>query len=717
MAPSRIVDPTSFQSNDANGLKAKALQETCEQPDIFYQDKRSIEVIRGLVLDCCQQWGTGHGGSALGMAAIAQTLWRHILRYDPAHPDWFDRDRFVLSNGHVGILQYILLHLSGYEKWTMQQLKGYCHPTALDFTSMTKTHPEIEFDGLDMSTGPLGQGIANAVGMAIANMNLRATFNTDQSEIILGRVYCSTGDACLQEGVALEAISLAGHLKLDNLTLIYDNNGIQCDGPITLTTSEDVNEKMRACGWYIIDVFDGNHDVANIYTAITYAKQHRGSPVFINIRTTIGHGTDKAGTHKAHHTSFGGQTVDQCKRKWNLDPQQTHYVPQEVRTYWAEIPKRGKILYQQWERNLEKYQMACPERAEQLLLKVHGRLPSGWMRLLHEFQPPNHPIPIRQASGQIHDYLWDTVSFIAGSADLSEPNFMLKGGQQRFGSPSHHDGMSYSGRYIHYGVREHAMMAIANGISAYSRGAFIPVTATFAMFQLYGAPAIRMSALARLPAIHIGTHDSIAEGACGPTHQPIELVNLFRSMPDILHIRPGDAEEAIGAWMMALSFDGPSIIGLNRHAVPMQSGTNRHKMQRGAYVLNKGVGYQVTLVSTGGDLFHAVEAAQLLKDCGVPTRIVSMPCMRRFEEQDEEYQRMVFPWDGRPVVSFEAMSTDGWAKYATASIGQLGFGTTVAAEAVYPHFKLTAEDVKERVLKYLDGLLGRNAHTVPWRNI
>jgi len=432
-----------------------------------------------------------------------------------------------LSNGHVGLLNYIMLHLSGYGQWSMDELKAYCHPTAKNFTNICKTHPEIEFDGLDISTGPLGQGVANAVGMAIANMNLRATYNRDGYDVVKSRVYASTGDACLQEGPALEAISLAGRMKLDNLCLIYDNNGIQSDGPITLTFTEDVNAKMRACGWYVMDIPDGNTNVSAITTALEHAANHAGQPTFINIRTEIGGGTSVAGTCKAHHAAFGHADVKRCKEIWGYDPEETHVVPKDVRDYWSEVPKKGARSHGEWQSLLNDYALQYPKLAKGFRQLAAGKLDEAWRDDLLSLKAPEKPTPIRGSSAVAFDALWKKLPFMGGSADLSEPNAVLKEAKVAFGPGDSVNHQSFEGRYVHYGTREHAMAAISNGIAAYSsrdehdgRGqALIPITATFSMFQLYAAPAIRMGALMNLQIIHIGTHDSIAEGACGPTHQ------------------------------------------------------------------------------------------------------------------------------------------------------------------------------------------------------
>lgn len=730
--PSSVLQASGL-NDTLDKIGVSQLEEQLKQKPIGSElDKRSVECIRGLVLDCCQQWGIGHGGSALGMAAIATALWRHKLRFDPSCPDWFDRDRFVLSNGHVGLLQYIMLHLSGYEQWTMDQLKAYCHPTALNFTNICKTHPEIEFDGLDMSTGPLGQGVANAVGMAIANKHLRQKFNRDGWEIIQSKVYATTGDACIQEGPALEAISLAGRLQLDNLILIYDNNGVQSDGPITLTFTENVNDKMRACGWYVLEVPDGNNNVQAIVTALEHADNHVGQPIFLNIKTTIGLGTSIAGTCKAHHAAFGPDNVRECKESWGYDANATHIIPDDVAEYWRDVASKGQHARDQWSKTVARYGHCHPELGNQLHALMDGREASRRTReLLMNLEAPTGKVPVRQSSAQVFDALWSKLPMMGGSADLSEPNFVLRVAKEAFGpleeGPAAVRHQSYNGRFIHFGTREHAMAAISNGIAAYSfdahshSQAIVPVTATFAMFQLYAAPAIRMGALMRLKVVHLGTHDSIAEGACGPTHQPVEMINLWRSMPELLYIRPGDAEEAIGAWIMALEHEGPTVLGLSRGGVPLQTGTSRTRMLKGAYVIADPTSDQgeakVTLISTGSDLANTVDAATILNEQGIPTRVVSMPSMRRFEEQSAEYMTSVIPRDGRPVVSVEAMSMHGWARWATASIGLKTFGTTVHADAVADHFRISPKHIARRVKAYLKDLGDANALTQMWRAI
>ncbi|KAI0427897.1 Transketolase, thiamine diphosphate binding domain-containing protein [Xylaria sp. FL1042] len=724
---SKDQEPGGLRDITATSTGSALEEELKTRPNGSDLDRQTVECIRGLVLDCCQQWGIGHGGSALGMAALGTALWRHKLRFDPSCPDWFDRDRFVMSNGHVALLQYIMLHLSGYSAWTMEQLKGYCHPTALNFTNLCKTHPEIEHDGLDVSTGPLGQGIANAVGMAIANQHLRHRFNRDGLQIIQGKVYATTGDACLQEGLALEAISLAGKMELDNLILIYDNNGIQCDGPISLTFTENVNDKMRACGWYVLEVPDGNHNVDAILSALEHADSHVGQPIFINVNTTIGYGTTIAGTSKAHHAAFGVDNVKRCKEIWGYDPEQTHVVPAQVRNYWAAVPKKGRETRSEWEKLRAHYARRFPDLSQSLEALEKGMLDGGgWKDDLMNLRAADEDMSIGDSFGAVFDTLWKKLPILGGSADLSEHTFLLKQPKEAFGPPDQDiPHQSYAGRYIHFGTREHGMAAIANGIAAYTprskkdaRGqAFIPITATFSMFQLYAAPAIRMSALMRLKIIHVGTHDSIAEGLCGPTHQPIELLNLWRSMPNLLYIRPGDAEEAIGAWIMALEYSGPTVLGLNVHKVPLQSGTSREKMQRGAYVIEEDHAANVTLISTGSELYQTVNAAKILRSQGLTTRVVSMPSIRRFEEQTREYIDSTLPRDGRPVVSVEAMSVHGWARWSTAGIGLNRFGTTVNPDAVAEYFKLTAEHIARRVSDYVADLDGKNALLEPWRSI
>ncbi|TWU71946.1 hypothetical protein ED733_000194 [Metarhizium rileyi] len=408
-------------------------------------------------------------------------------------------------------------------------------------------------------------------------------------------------------------------------------------------------------------------------------------------------------------------------------PEIKHITPPSVTTTSRFAKSLGAMILLPLMWFLKMYDSTGPKSLPKFMAHECGQLSGEWRQQLLSFRPQQGMNSVRQSSGAILDQLWQSLPLFGGSADLSGPNVVLKTPKAVFGPPDDDGKQSYEGRYVHFGTREHGMAAIANGMAAYSTRkdhksgklgqAIIPIAATFSMFQLYAAPAIRMSALMKLQVIHIGTHDSIAEGACGPTHQPVELVNLWRSMPNLLHIRPCDAEEAIGAWIMAVDYKGPTILGLNRGPVPLQGGTDRTKMQKGGYVIEENESAMVTLVSTGSEVYQTVDAAKILRERAISTRIVSMPCMRRFEEQGKEYISSVLPRDGRPVISVEAMSTHGWARWATASIGLDSFGTTVHADAVAEHFQLNAKHIARRVTEYLREIGDANAVLLPWRAI
>ena len=607
---------------------------------------------------------------------------------------WFDRDRFVLSNGHAAMLQYAMLHLAGYPQMTMDELKLYGSAKAVDKATGTwkatlcHAHPEIEVPGVEVTTGPLGQGVANAVGLAIASKNLGATFNQPDAEIVSSRVYCVTGDGCIQEGLANEAIAIAGHLGLDNLTLLYDNNQVTCDGPLDWIVSEDTNAKMTAMGWHVIDVEDGDTSVASIAKALAEAKKIRAKPTFINIRTTIGHGTSTAGTFKSHH---GNYSEEDAAKQATPGVTATHTISERTREYWAEAAKRGKETEAQWNRTMESYEIKYPDMAKALQQRLHGKVDAD--ELLASMAVPEKVVPTRQFNGTVFNKLMEHIpAMLAGGADLWNSNQM---GDQ---SPRIFDRAHPEGRVIRYGIREHATASISNGIAAYAPGAFLPVTATFFMFYLYAAAGVRMGALSNLRVIHVATHDSIGEGQNGPTHQPVEVDSLFRAMPNLQYIRPSDSEEVIGAWMAALGNEGgPSIISLARDpAEIVVPNTDRCKVRLGGYVISEKDGADVTLISCGSELQFAVAAAAELNSEGINTRVVSMPCISLFEAQSADYQDAVLS-SSRHVVSVEAYVSSMWARFCTASVAMDSFGYSGAGRENFARFGIDTSGVVRKV--------------------
>ncbi|EED20738.1 transketolase, putative [Talaromyces stipitatus ATCC 10500] len=683
--------------------------------DYSEEDTLAVLSLRNLLFDMCNQNGGGHGGSAIGMAAIGVALWKYIMRHNPSNPEWFDRDRFVLSNGHAVMLLYALNYLVGYDAWTMEQLKGYGSPKPKGYKTMAYGHPERESPGIEVTTGPLGQGIANAVGLAMASKQLAARYNRPGYDIVKARIYCMTGDGCLMEGVALEAITLAGSLKLDNLVLIYDNNHITCDGPLEWTNTEDINAKMRASGWDVIDVQDGNYDVQAIVAALNHASSLRGKPVMINIRTVIGVDTESAGTAKAHHSLIDVESIRLSKIRAGQDPSSTHSVPEQALVFFRERKTFGERLEANWNILIQKYETAHPDTGTKFRNQRAGIDPTPCLKALSDMSSLGFDgKATRESNGAVMSKIWELhPGVFAGGADLVNSNKIPYTESDIF-----HPSVSYSGRFVRYGIREHAMAGIANGLAAYNEGTFLPITATFFMFYLYAAPSVRMGALSRLPVIHIATHDSFAEGQNGPTHQPVELDSLYRAMPSFTYIRPCDGEEVIGAWKVALANrDGPTMLSLGRDPVGPVPATDRYKVALGAYIIQDLPNPKLVLVSSGTNLHYTVSAAKHMSAAGTPTRVVSAPCLRLFDAQSQEYRDKILPRDGTPVVSIEEYVATTWARYTTASIGMTGFGCSAAKECNYERFGLDTDGIIKRLTLYLADLKGANARGVGWRQL
>ncbi|KAK5049309.1 hypothetical protein LTR84_004238 [Exophiala bonariae] len=678
-------------------------------------DEVAVLSLRNLIFDICNHNGGGHGGSAIGMSAIGVALYKHVMRYNPMDSEWFDRDRFVLSNGHCAMFLYALNYLVGYPNWTMEEIKGYGSAKTNGYKTICHAHPEIEVPGIEVTTGPLGQGIANAVGLAIASKNLAAQYNEPGYDVIKSRIYCVSGDGCLMEGVALESISLAGHLQLDNLVLVYDNNAVTCDGPLDWINTENVNQKMEACGWYVLDIADGSYDVKQIAEALQTAQGLKGRPVFINIRTIIGLGTQVAGTAKAHHGVFDDLSVRKSKALNGQDPSATHQVPSKSLEYFRERQIYGQGLQTEWNSLIQKYGEKFPEKASDLAARRQGKLGTRYREILEDLDSARFQgLATRDVNGILIEELWPVCrALCGGGADLVNSNKVYYADTDVF-----HPLTSYSGRYIRYGIREHAMASISNGIAAYNPGTFLPITATFFMFYLYAAPGVRMGALSHLQVIHFATHDSFAEGQNGPTHQPVELDSLYRAMPNLQYIRPCDGEELIGAWKIALeSRNTPSILSLGRDPVGQIPNTSRSKVAKGAYVLLDPHDAKLTLVSCGTNLHYVVAAAATLGAEGLSTRVVSAPCFDLFDKQDRQYRDHVFPCDGKPIISVEEYVATIWARYTTASIGMTGYGYSASNLSNYERFMLDEKGIVERVRSYISDLGGSNARMSGWTQI
>ncbi|HEX5321437.1 MAG TPA: transketolase [Stellaceae bacterium] len=644
--------------------------------------RRMANALRALAMDAVEKAKSGHPGMPMGMADIAAVLFTEFLKYDPAAPDWPDRDRFVLSNGHGSMLLYGLLHLTGYADMTLDELKNF-----RQLGSKTAGHPERGLaSGIEVTTGPLGQGIANAVGMAVAERHLNAEFGDG---LVDHRTYVFCGDGCLMEGISHEALSLAGHLKLNRLIILYDDNSITIDGPTDLAVSDDQVERFRAHGWSA-ERIDG-HDHAAIAGALRRA-QLGDKPCLIACRTTIAFGAPtKAGTAGAHGSPLGAEEIAGTRKRlgWDYPP---FVVPDDIRAEWKAAGARGAGPRREWEARLAK-----SARRDEFTRRQAGEPPQeiegALANLCDDFRAKNAKLATRQASGAVLDALVPIVpELFGGSADLT-PSNNTKTKDQGDVKPG-----EYGGRYMRYGVREHGMAAAMNGISVH--GGLIPYGGTFLTFTDYCRPSIRLSALMETRVIYVMTHDSIGLGEDGPTHQPVEHVAALRAIPHLQVFRPADAVETAECWALALrSRHAPSVLALTRQGVPLLRTEKRAENRSlcGAYVLAETDGErQVTLMATGSEVSIAMEARDLLAKSGIRAAVVSMPCWELFERQSAEYRKEVL--GAAPRVGVEAgvrLGWDRWLGERSAFIGMSGFGASAPVEALYPHFGITAEKIAE----------------------
>ena len=668
-------------------------------------DQLAIDTIRTLSMDAVQKANSGHPGAPMGMAPMAYTLWTRFLRHAPTHPAWPNRDRFVLSAGHASMLLYSLLYLSGYGL-TIEELQSF-----RQWRSRTPGHPEYGMTpGVEATTGPLGQGFTNAVGMAIAQERLAAEFNRPGHKLIDHFVYAICSDGDIQEGIAAEAASLAGHLRLGKLIFLYDDNDIQLDGPTGMAFSESVVDRFDAYRWHTQRVEDGN-DVQAIGAAIA-AAQADERPSLIAVRTHIGFGAPtRHDSQKAHGSPLGEDEVRGAKVAYGWDPDKHFFVPDAaLGRFRAAIPN-GERLVAEWREQLASYAVDFPAEAAELRRRWDGKLAEGWDGGLKSYALGDG-LPTRKASQEAIAALASKVpELFGGAADLSESNLTDIGGAGIFeaGNPS--------GRNLRFGVREHAMGGVANGISLY--GGFIPYVGTFLTFSDYMRGSVRLAALSHLRVVYVWTHDSVALGEDGPTHQPIEHVAALRAMPNLHVIRPGDPNETAAAWRCAVQrADGPTALALTRQKLPVLAGTPekaREGVARGGYVLRDASGDAASpdliLIGTGSELSLAVGAAEALESQGIRSRVVSLPCWERFEGQSAAYRESVLPASVRKRVVVEALSPFGWERYAGFDGAILGidhFGASAPGDEVMRRFGFTVERVAEigrAVVR--DGLSGR----------
>jgi transketolase len=663
-------------------------------------DQLAINTIRMLSIDGVQQANSGHPGLPLGAAPMAYVLWSRFLRFNPRDPKWPNRDRFVLSAGHGSMLLYSLLYLTGYDL-ALDELKRF-----RQWGSKTPGHPEYGLTpGIEVSTGPLGQGFGNGVGMAIAEAFLAATYNRPDHAPIDHYTYAIVSDGDLMEGVAAEAASLAGHLGLGKLIYLYDDNDISLDGPTSLAFTEDRLKRFDAYGWHTQQVEDGN-DLAAIEQAIRAAQDAVDRPSLIAVRTVIGYGSPQQGTSKVHGNPLGAENVHKTKEFYGWDPDKTFYVPDEALKHMRAIGGRGAEQQDIWQRQLNAYVEAYPGQGQQLKQALAGELPAGWDADMPRFSPADGELATRQASGKALEAIKAKIPWvIGGSADLASSNEMPVQGEVSF-QPG-----KYANRNIWFGVREHGMGATLNGMAAH--GGVRVYGGTFFTFSDYMRGSIRLAALSEYPVIYVFTHDSIGLGEDGPTHQPIEHLAAMRAIPHLIVIRPGDANESVIAWQVAMErAHGPTALIFSRQKLPVfdQTGlSSAQGVRRGAYVLRdaQGEAPEIILLATGSEVALALGAQDELAKQGVRARVVSFPSWELFEAQPQAYRDEVLPPTVKTRLSIEAGVGLGWHRWvgdggAIMSIEK--FGASAPYKEIFKHYGLTVEDAVARALR----LLGRS---------
>jgi transketolase len=671
--------------NSAGAAQSRASQgEPASQADI-------VNAIRALAMDAVQKANSGHPGMPMGMAEIAEVLWRRFLRHNPANPAWPDRDRFVLSNGHGSMLQYALLHLTGYEL-PIEELRNF-----RQLHSKTPGHPEVGYTpGVETTTGPLGQGLANAVGFALAERLLASQFNLDGHRIVDHHTYVLLGDGCLMEGISHEACSLAGVLGLGKLVAIYDDNGISIDGKVEGWFRDDTPKRFAAYGWNVIADVDG-HDSRAIAAAIERARAQSAKPTLICCKTVIGKGSpNKAGTDAVHGAALGDKEVAATREAigWKHAPFE---IPESIYREW-DARAKGRELEADWNARFAAYERAHPDAAREFRRRIGGELPTDWtsavQRMLDRAADKAETVATRKASQLALEALGPSLpELLGGSADLTGSNLTLWSGSKAVSA-------TQPGNYVYFGVREFAMAAIGNGVSLH--GGFIPYSGTFLTFSDYSRNALRMAALMRARNIFVFTHDSIGLGEDGPTHQSIEHVASLRLIPHMDVWRPCDTVETAVAWAMAIERkDGPSSLALSRQNLPFvkRSADVVAAIRRGGYVLAGAPGAKAAIIATGSEVAIALAAQKQLAESGIAVRVVSMPCTSLFDRQEAAWRESVLP-KGMPRVAIEAGVTDFWRKYVGLEgevIGIDRFGESAPAADVYKFLGIDAEHVVEAV--------------------
>ena len=654
-------------------------------------DELCINTIRCLSIDGVEAAGCGHPGMPMGMAPAAYVLWTKIMKHNPDNPKWVNRDRFILSAGHGSMLLYSLLHLSGY-KLSLEELKNF---RQLD--SLTPGHPEYgETPGVELTTGPLGQGLASAVGMAIAQKHGAAYFNRPKQEIIDYHIYVIAGDGCLQEGISSEASSLAGHLGLNNLVVIYDDNQITIDGKTELSFTENVKQRYESYGWKVFQIDGDGNDIQQIESVLTQGKSEKRLPVLIQLKTKIGFGSpNKQGTAGAHGAALGKDEIDLTKKAYHWSSDQTFFIPEAVAEVFLNAKQKGAQWEADWLNTFETYKSGFPQEAKTFETAIAGKYSENFEQIFPYFEQ-GQKMATRQASGKIlQDIMPKLPLVMAGSADLTPSNNTWFEGAKDFQKESP------DGRYIRYGVREHAMGAIQNGIAL--SGYLRTYAATFLCFSDYMRPAIRLAALSNYPSIFVFTHDSIGLGEDGPTHQPVEHLAALRAIPNLTVIRPADANETVEAWKVALKNKGPTALILTRQAIPVLQ-AHAKETQNGAYRLQKQENVDLLLLSSGSEVHLCVDATAILLKEGIQAQVVSMPSWELFEKQSTEYQQQVLPPTVKKRIAVEAAVGLGWEKYIGFEgqfIGMHGFGASAPAKDLFRKFGIAVDAIVAEAKKMI----------------
>ena len=661
-------------------------------------EKLGINTVRILSVDAVQKANSGHPGMPMGAAPMGHVLWADYMRYNPKNPDWPNRDRFILSAGHGCMLQYSFLYLTGYD-CTLDDIKNF-----RQLNSKTAGHPEHGLmPGIDVTTGPLGQGFANGVGFAIAQKHLAARYNKPGFDLFNYNIYAICSDGDMMEGVTSEAASLAGHLQLGNIIYLYDDNHISIEGSTGITFTEDVAKRFEAYGWHVQVVEDGN-DIGAIAAAVKNAKAVTSRPSLIKIRTHIAYGSpNKVDLAGAHGSPLGVEEIKLVKTFFGFDPEQSFVVPDEVLKYYRAIGEKGNSLENEWNELFTNYKTVFPELAAEYELAVSGKLPQGWKDNLPVFAVSDKKMATRQASGKVLNAIAASVpNLIGGSADLSPSTDTTLNGFDSF-TPA-----NYGGRNFHFGIREHAMGAALNGM-ALTKGV-IPFGATFLIFSEYMRPPIRLAAIMKIRSIFVYTHDSIGLGEDGTTHQPVEQLISLRSIPNITLIRPADANETAQAWRVALEHTtGPVVLVFTRQGLPVIDQSKFGKateLDKGAYILSDSfLEPQIILIATGSEVDLILQAQVILTEKGIASRVVSMPSWELFEKQEEDYKEKIFPEAIKKRLAVEAGSPLGWHKYVTdegAIIAMSTFGESAPAEDLYKLFGFTVENVVAKAMSILE---------------